>query len=113
MARPLRIEYPGAFYHITARGNERKNIFRDERDRERFLAYLETAVVRYKAVIHVYCLIDNVHDMVYSMNGHDIVNSKLLGYLVHNGVTWLIILAVYTYIHRPGWYPGRSLVFVL
>ena len=41
MGRPLRIEYPGAFYHITARGNERKNIFKSNRDRERFLGYLE------------------------------------------------------------------------
>jgi putative transposase len=66
MARPLRIEYPGAFYHITARGNERKDIFRDERDRERFLAYLETAVVRYKAVIHVYCLMNNHYHLLLS-----------------------------------------------
>jgi putative transposase len=66
MARPLRIEYPGAFYHITARGNERKDIFRDERDRERFLAYLETAVVRYEAVIHVYCLMNNHYHLIMS-----------------------------------------------
>jgi putative transposase len=66
MARPLRIEYPGAFYHITARGNERKDIFRDDRDRERFLAYMETAVVRYKAVIHVYCLMNNHYHLIMS-----------------------------------------------
>jgi hypothetical protein len=54
MARPLRIEYPGAFYHVTARGNERRAIFRDDRDRERFLSYLETAVLRYEAGIHTY-----------------------------------------------------------
>lgn len=66
MSRPLRIEYPGAFYHITARGNERKDIFRDERDRERFLSYLETAVVRYKAVIHVYCLMNNHYHLLMS-----------------------------------------------
>jgi len=66
MARPLRIEYPGAFYHITARGNERKDIFRDDRDRERFLGYLETAVVRYKALIHVYCLMNNHYHLLIS-----------------------------------------------
>ncbi len=49
MARPLRIEYAGAFYHITARGNELKDIFWDDIDRERYLGYLETVVVRYKA----------------------------------------------------------------
>jgi putative transposase len=66
MARPLRIEYPGAFYHVTARGNERKDIFRDEGDRQRFLAYLETAVVRYNAVIHVYCLMNNHYHLLIS-----------------------------------------------
>ncbi len=43
MVRPLRIEYPDAFYHITSRGNERANIFRVEKDYERFLGYLESA----------------------------------------------------------------------
>ena len=59
MGRPLRIEYPGAFYHITARGNERKNIFKSNRDRERFLGYLGSASERYKAIIHTYSLMDN------------------------------------------------------
>ena len=37
MARPLRVEYQGAIYHVTIRGNDRRNIFRDDRDRQRFL----------------------------------------------------------------------------
>ena len=53
MARPLRIEYAGAFYHITARGNERKDIFKSVRDREQFLCYLQSATERYGAAIHV------------------------------------------------------------
>ncbi len=56
MARPLRIEYPSAFYHITSRGNERKEIFKSNRDREKFLSYLESASKRYGCVIHVFCL---------------------------------------------------------
>jgi len=40
MGRPLRIEYPGALYHITSRGNERKNIFVDDADRFRFFEIL-------------------------------------------------------------------------
>ncbi len=59
MARPLRIQYPGAFYHVTSRGNERKSVFKSKRDREKFLEYLETASLRYGAVIHAYCLMDN------------------------------------------------------
>ncbi|HDY67038.1 MAG TPA: hypothetical protein ENH85_04520 [Candidatus Scalindua sp.] len=37
MARPLRINYSGAFYHVTSRGNERKNVFKSKRDREKFI----------------------------------------------------------------------------
>ncbi|MDI6890869.1 MAG: transposase [Thermodesulfovibrionales bacterium] len=64
MARPLRIEYPGAFYHITARGNERKAIFHDEKDREQFLFYLAMAQQRYSAVFHIYCLMSNHYHLL-------------------------------------------------
>jgi putative transposase len=59
MARPLRIEFEDAFYHITSRGNEQKDIFKSVRDREKFLQYLESATERYSAAIHAYCLMDN------------------------------------------------------
>jgi len=59
MARPLRIEYPGAYYHVTSRGNERKDVFKSQRDREKFLEYLASATERYGAVIHAYCLMSN------------------------------------------------------
>ena len=59
MARSLRIAYPNAFYHITSRGNERKNIFKDKEDRKKFVSYFESATQRYDAVIHVYCLMTN------------------------------------------------------
>jgi len=59
MGRSLRIQYPGAWYHITSRGNERKAIFNSKGDRERFLSYLESAHERYGALIHVYCLMKN------------------------------------------------------
>ena len=64
MARPLRIEYPGAFYHVTSRGNERKDVFKSRKDREQFLSYLESAVVRYGALIHTYCLMDNHYHLL-------------------------------------------------
>ena len=51
MARALRIQYPGACYHVTSRGNERKDIYKSQRDREKFLFYLETATERYAALI--------------------------------------------------------------
>jgi len=64
MARPLRIVYPGAFYHVTARGNERKDVFKSRKDRVKFLAYLETASERYDAVIHAYCLMNNHYHLL-------------------------------------------------
>jgi hypothetical protein len=47
MARPLRIEYAGALYHVTARGNARANIYGNDDDRQRFLSLLKIAVDRY------------------------------------------------------------------
>ena len=64
MARALRIEYSGAFYHITSRGNERKDIFLSGRDREQFLSYLESATVRYGARIHAYCPMSNHYHLL-------------------------------------------------
>ena len=64
MGRPLRIEYPGAHYHVTTRGNERREVFKSQRDRERFLSYLESAVMRYGAVIHTYCLMSNHYHLL-------------------------------------------------
>lgn len=64
LARPLRIEFPNAFYHVTSRGNERKTIFRNNKDRERFLTYLESSHQRYGALVHVYCLMDNHYHLL-------------------------------------------------
>ncbi len=64
MARPLRIMYPGAFYHVTSRGNERKAVFKSKRDREKFLEYLESATQRYDARIHTYCLMDTHYHLL-------------------------------------------------
>jgi putative transposase len=64
MARPLRIEYPGAVYHITSRGNARKKIFGDDQDREVFLFVLDTVVTRYNWLCHAYCLMDNHYHLM-------------------------------------------------
>jgi putative transposase len=64
MARPLRIEFQGAFYHITSRGNEKGRIFTANRDREKFLDYLEAAYKRFKIVVHEYCLMPNHYHLI-------------------------------------------------
>ncbi len=56
MGRSLRIEYPGAFYHIKSRGNERKEIFFDYADRIKFLEILMDYHERYGILIHSYVL---------------------------------------------------------
>jgi putative transposase len=64
MARPLRIEYEGAFYHVTARGNERKNVFLSKADYEKFLANLKEALPRFSVVIHGYVLMGNHYHLL-------------------------------------------------
>lgn len=71
MGRPLRIQYPGAFYHVTSRGNERRDIFKSRRDREKFLEYLASATERHGARIHAYALMSNhYHLMVETPEGN-------------------------------------------
>ncbi len=64
MARPLRIEYPGAYYHVTSRGNERKAIFRDDTDREKFLDLLGRAVDDFHLRLHGYVLMSNHYHLL-------------------------------------------------
>jgi len=59
MARPLRIEYEGAAYHVTARGNERGKIFFSKRDYEKFKEYVAAAKERYGFILHAYVLMTN------------------------------------------------------
>ena len=59
MARPLRIEFPEAWYHITCRGNEKRNIFTDDHDRIRFLEILAGNIKLYGIEVHAYALMGN------------------------------------------------------
>ena len=64
MARPLRIEFEGAFYHVINRGNAGADLFISRSDRERFFANLEKAVERYRIKIHTYCLMTNHYHLL-------------------------------------------------
>jgi putative transposase len=59
MARPLRIQYPGAVYHVTVRGNERKEIFRGDEDRQNFLKILSISLRIYYVKFSAYVLMEN------------------------------------------------------
>ena len=64
MARPLRIEYEGAVYHITSRGNARADIFVTDDDRRLFLETLGKVVSRYGWTCHAYCLMSNHYHLL-------------------------------------------------
>jgi REP element-mobilizing transposase RayT len=64
MARPLRIEFAGALYHITSRGNDRQSIYRNDADRTHFLEQLQGACDRYDWLCHAYCLMTNHYHLL-------------------------------------------------
>ncbi|MFO1475383.1 MAG: transposase [Verrucomicrobiota bacterium] len=64
MGRPLRIERVGGWYHITGRGNERKAIFRDNRDRFHFVGLMAGMVARFRIILHAYQLMDNHYHLI-------------------------------------------------
>lgn len=64
MARPLRIEYAGAFYHVTSRGNAQEAIYRNDEDRKEFLTLLSNTSKRYNWYCHAYCLMDNHYHLL-------------------------------------------------
>jgi len=71
MARPLRIEYPGAIYHITSRGNDRSDVFLSDIDRGNFLEVLKHVVERFGWLCHAYCLMTNhYHLMIETPKGN-------------------------------------------
>jgi REP element-mobilizing transposase RayT len=82
MARPLRIEYRGAYYHVTSRGNERKSIFRDDADREKFIELLGRAVQDFDLRLHGYVLMANHYHLLVETPGGGL--SRALRYI--NGV---------------------------
>lgn len=64
MSRPLRLEFPGAIYHVTARGNAQEAIFLDDDDKLSFLAVLAETVSRFGWLCHAYCLMDNHYHLL-------------------------------------------------
>jgi putative transposase len=72
MARPLRIEFPGAVYHVTTRGNGREDIFVGNSDRMVFLALLTELIERFGWLCHAYCLMNNHFHLMVETPGGDL-----------------------------------------
>ncbi len=71
MTRPLRLEFPGALYHVTSRGDRRKSIFFDDDDRRKWLDIVTLVCTRFNFVIHAYCQMTNhYHLMVETVDGN-------------------------------------------
>ncbi len=71
MARPLRIEFPGALYHVTSRGDRREPIYEDDEDRQRFVSLLAEVIEQANWLCHAYCLMTNhYHLIIETPNGN-------------------------------------------
>ena len=64
MSRPLRIEFPGAYYHLMNRGSARQEIFTDRMDRETFLKLVEESHQMWRLRVVAYCLMDNHYHLL-------------------------------------------------
>ncbi len=64
VSRPLRIEYPGALYHVTSRGNARADIVGGDDDRRLFVDVLGAVVERFAWICHAWCLMDNHYHLL-------------------------------------------------
>ena len=79
MARPLRIEYENAVYHVTARGNERKRIYFCDADYRKFLQYTEEAKKKYAILLHSYVLMSNHYHLIIETPGANL--SRTMHYI--------------------------------
>jgi putative transposase len=82
MSRPLRLEFPGAIYHVTSRGDRREPIYRDDQDRAAHLEVLAQALQRFDAQVLAYCLMGNHYHLVLHTRAANL--SRLMRHL--NGV---------------------------
>ena len=64
MARPLRLEFPGALYHVTSRGNRRERIFRNRADHLAWFSEADRACRRFHFLVHAFCLMPNHYHML-------------------------------------------------
>jgi len=69
MARPLRLEFTGALYHVTARGNRQEDIFEEDGDRIEFISIFQDVCDRYNWVCHAYCLMGNHYHLLTGARG--------------------------------------------
>lgn len=86
MARPLRLSFENAVYHVTARGNRRENIYHTDRDKEVFLEKMDETFEKYSIACYAYCLMDNHYHLFIRTKEGNI--SKAMHYLNTSYSNW-------------------------
>ncbi len=90
MTRPLRLEYAGALYHVTSRGDRREDIYLDDDNRKEWLQVLAYVCSRYNWVIHAYCQMTNhYHFLVETADGNLSLTRRVLEEFWSSGDTIL------------------------
>jgi len=89
MARPLRIEYEGALYHVTARGNERSKVFFTKTDYRKFKEYLCEGQTKYGFILHCFVLMTNHYHLLIETPEKNL--SKIMHYLNSSYTTYINI----------------------
>jgi REP element-mobilizing transposase RayT len=100
MARPLRIERAGGWYHVSARGNERQKIYREDRDRWHFLELLEETVQRFRLRLHVYVLMENHYHLLAELT--EVNLSQALQWLNVSYSVWFNRKTAQAHMIKPG-----------
>jgi len=77
MARPLRLEFAGALYHVTSRGDRQDAIYLTDDDRNTYLKILGEVCDRYNWIIHAYCLMDNHYHILVETPDREKIGSGL------------------------------------
>src|SRR5205809_143072 len=88
MARPLRIEYPGALYHVTSRGDRQEAIFDDARDRTAFLNVLSEVVSRFRWRCHAYCLMGNHYHLMIETPEANLTKGTKRSWSIATPISW-------------------------
>ena len=89
MARPLRIQYPGAMYHIISRGNGRMTIFHNEKDFMKFLYFMERVIEKCNWICHAYCLMGNhYHILLETPDANMVAGMKRLNQFYSQFYNW-------------------------
>ena len=86
MARPLRIQYPGAFYHVITRGNRKEPIFHNDGDRKHLIDRLKRYKRRYNFILYAYVLMDNHIHLL--METREIPLSKVMQVVLQSYTQW-------------------------